>query len=253
MKDPTKRFSSRVDDYARYRPQYPREIILTLQQECRLSAGSIIADIGSGTGFLSEPFLLNGNPVYAVEPNPEMRASGEKLLGGFPGFYSIDGRAEATGLPGKSVDFIVTGQAFHWFDLDKCRWEFIRILKPDGTVMIVWNERETGTTPFLRAYEELLRRHAPDYRQFNFSEIYRVSVADFFGETKFHSRTFRNRQEFDLEGTKGRLLSSSYTPEAGHPDYVPMLDALSEVFHAHQVDGRVEFLYITRMYYGRLR
>jgi len=253
MKDPTKRFSSRVEDYAQYRPRYPQEVTLTLRQECLLTTRSVVADIGSGTGFLSELFLRNGNSVYAVEPNSEMRASGEKLLGGCPGFHSIAGQAEATNLPEKSVDFVVTGQAFHWFDVEKCRREFIRILKPGGTIMIVWNERETGSTPFLRAYEALLQRHAPDYRQFNFKEIYRISVASFFGKNSFQSRTFRNHQTFDLEGTRGRLLSSSYTPDSGDPNRPPMLDALSEVFRTHQADGRVEFLYTTRMYYGRLQ
>ncbi len=253
MKDPTKRFSSRVDHYSQYRPRYPQDVILTLQVECSLTSGSPVADIGSGTGFLSEMFLQNGNPVSAVEPNPEMREAGEKLLGRFPGFRSIDGRAEATNLPEASADFVVTGQAFHWFEVDKSRREFIRILRPGGTGMIVWNERETGSTPFLKSYEELLQRYAPDYRQFNFKEIYNVSVADFFGKNGFQSKTFRNQQEFDLVGTKGRLLSSSYTPEAGHPNHIPMLDALSEAFQKHQVGGRVAFIYTTRMYYGRLK
>ncbi|MBN2243504.1 MAG: class I SAM-dependent methyltransferase [Acidobacteria bacterium] len=253
MLDSTKRFSSRVDDYAQYRPRYPREVIERLRDECGLTAESPVADIGSGTGFLSELFLRNGNPVYAVEPNPEMREAGEKLLAGFPGFRSIDGRAEATGLPACSVDFVITGQAFHWFDVERSRSEFIRILRPGGTAMIVWNEREIGTTPFLEAYEDLLRRHVPDYTRLNFSEIYEVSVADFFGEKGFRSGIFRNRQEFDLEGAKGRLLSSSYTPEEGHPNHIPMLEALKEAFYTHQSDGRVTFLYTTRMYYGPLQ
>jgi SAM-dependent methyltransferase len=251
--DPTKRFSNRVGDYAQYRPGYPQEVIRTLRDECLLTSDSSIADIGSGTGLLSELFLRNRNPVNAVEPNPEMRKAGEKLLARFPGFRSIDGKAEATNLPEASVDFVIAGQAFHWFEVDKSRSEFIRILKPGGTVMIVWNERETGSTPFLKAYEELLQRHASDYAQFNFREIYNTSVAVLFGENRFQSKTFRNRQELDLEGAKGRLLSSSYTPEAGHPNHIPMLDALSEAFHKHQVDGRVAFIYTTRMYYSRLK
>ncbi|MBN2319898.1 MAG: class I SAM-dependent methyltransferase [Acidobacteria bacterium] len=251
MKDPTERFSSRVDDYAQYRPRYPREVIRTLRNECGLTPGSPIADIGSGTGLLSELFLQNGNPVFAVEPNPEMREAGEKLLSRYPGFRSIEGRAEATNLPEASVDFVIMGQAFHWFDLDKCRREFIRILKPGGTVMIVWNERETGSTPFLIAYEELLKRHVPDYTQLNFKEIYDASVVEFFGGNGFQSKTFRHRQDLDYAGTRGRLLSSSYTPEEGHPNHIPMLDALSEAFHTNQVDGRVAFIYTTRMYYSR--
>lgn len=253
MTDSTQRFSSRVHHYAQYRPRYPQEIILTLQDECSLTSESQIADIGSGTGFLSELFLQNGNPVATVEPNPEMRESGDNLLNRYPGFRSIDGRAEATTLSDTSVDFVITGQAFHWFDLNPTRSEFTHILKPNGIAMIVWNERETGSTPFLTAYEELLKRHVPDYTQLNFKQIYDTTVAEFFGALGFHSKTFRYRQELDCTGTQGRLLSSSYTPEEGHPNYQPMLDGLSDIFNTYQIDGRVTFEYVTRMYYGPLQ
>jgi SAM-dependent methyltransferase len=252
MTDPTERFSSRVSHYAQYRPSYPREVLATLRNECRLTPGSLIADIGSGTGFLSKLFLENGNRVFAVEPNPGMRDAGEALLKTYPGFQSVGGRAETTGLPGDSIDFVIAGQAFHWFDLDACRIEFSRILKPNGTVMIVWNERDTGSTPFLVAYEKLLARHVPDYPEMNYRQVYADSVREFFGPGSCRSRTFRYHQELDLEGTKGRLLSSSYTPYVGHSHFVPMMECLTQIFNRHQTGGRVSFEYTTRMYYGQL-
>ena len=251
MTDPTLRFSSRVENYIKYRPHYPPAVIATLREECQLTAASLVADIGSGTGLLTELFLQNGNQVFAIEPNPEMRAAGERLLRNYPGFHSVAGRAEATSLAEHSVDFVVAGQAFHWFDRQKAQNEFFRILKPTGWVMLVWNNRETGATPFLMAYEQLLQRYATDYVQVNHKQVDEAALADFYGVHGFKSKTFSHRQEFDYLGLQGRLLSSSYTPEAGHPNYEAMLVELSKAFQAHELNGRVRFEYRTKMYYGQ--
>jgi SAM-dependent methyltransferase len=252
MKDPTQRFSSRVRDYVRYRPHYPREALAELQANCRLDSNSQVADIGSGAGFLAELFLQNGNPVFAIEPNPDMRAASEELLGKYAGFHSIAGRAENTMLENQGMEFVVSGQAFHWFDRRAARNEFLRILKPQGWVMIIWHERDAQATPFMSQYEQLIRRHAPDYALVDYRRIYHSGVPDFFGPQEYQSRTFRYRQEFDYDGVRGRLLSSSYTPEEGHPNHAPMLSELLKIFQLHAPGGRVEFTYTTRMYYGHL-
>src|SRR5258705_12626233 len=98
MLSPTQRFSSRVDNYVRFRPGYPDELIDSLRTENGLTEQAVIADVGSGTGKLTELFLRHGNSVFAVEPNQEMREAGERLLAHFPGFTSIHGTAEATTL-----------------------------------------------------------------------------------------------------------------------------------------------------------
>ncbi len=157
MTDPTQRFSSRVENYIKYRPRYPQAVITVLRQDCQLPSNSLVADMGSGTGVLTELFLQNGNPVFAVEPNREMRLAGEHLLRKFPAFHSVSARAEATTLAGRSVDFVVAGQSFHWFDRPKARSEFHRILRPTGWVMLVWNERETQSNSF----HDGLRKAAP--------------------------------------------------------------------------------------------
>ncbi len=252
MPDPTERFSSRAEDYSRYRPRYPQEIIGTLRDECRLIPSSIVADIGSGTGFLTELFLQNGNQVFAVEPNREMRMAAERLLRHYEGFHSVDGRAEATTLPDQTLDFVASGQAFHWFDPKPTHKEFRRILKPAGCLMIVWNERNLDATAFMTEYENLLYRFVEGYARLTHKEVYGSALDEFFGEGGFEYRTFSCKQEFDYEGVKGRLLSSSYTPEAGHPNHAPMLAELDRLFRAHEVNGRVAFDYTTRMYFGRL-
>jgi ubiquinone/menaquinone biosynthesis C-methylase UbiE len=250
--DPTLRFSSRVENYIKYRPRYPLEVIETLQTECGLSPASIVADIGSGTGALTELFLQNGNRVFAVEPNKEMREGAERLLGKYPGFRSIAGRAEATSLADTSVNFVGVGTAFHWFDLKAAHAEFLRILKPQHWVMLIWNDRDLQATQFLKAYDQLLRRFSIDYVREKHKSVYDTALVDFYGAGGFETRAFRYIQELDYEGLKGRMLSSSYTPEQGHPNHEPMLTELRKIYEANQVNGRVAFEYITRMYFGRL-
>ena len=246
--DPTKRFSNRVENYVRYRPGYPAEIVTLLRDECGLTPGSVIADIGSGTGKLSELFLNAGCQVFGIEPNKEMREAGERM--DFPNFTSVDASAEETTLPARSVNFITAGQAFHWFDLDRCRIEFARILKPGGWVAIIWNDRHSDTTPFLAAYERLLEQFGTDYAQAHHRRTDKPEVIQtFFGqEPRFKS--FPYAQHFDFEGIKGRLLSSSYAPVAGQPKHDEMLAELKRIFEAHQDKGMVAFEYDTHVYYG---
>jgi ubiquinone/menaquinone biosynthesis C-methylase UbiE len=250
--NPTLRFSSRVENYVKYRPGYPAGIVETLAKECGLTTNSVVADIGSGTGISSELFLKNGNRVFGVEPNREMRDAGEKLLGRYPDFTSANGSAEATTLPDLSIDFVTAGQAFHWFDRERARKEFARILKPSGSVALIWNERLTHTSPFLRAYEELLHQYGTDYVAVDHRNIDADAITAFFTPQSFTLRKFENRQIFDYDGLKGRLLSSSYAPESGHPNHLPMLDTLRTLFNQHQIDGNVSFDYTTLLYFGRL-
>ena len=250
-RDPTRRFSSRVDNYIRFRPGYPKEILGLLQSECGLNNRSIIADIGSGTGKLTELFLQNGNAVFGVEPNREMREAGERLLKQFANFTSIDAAAENTTLPNSAIEFIVAGQAFHWFDRARCRKEFVRILKPGGWVALIWNDRQTETTPFLREYEKLLQTYATDYSKVDHKNIDDTVVREFFGYAPTKTK-IPSAQQFDFEGLKGRLLSSSYAPDQGQPGHTEMLRELEKLFNARQEDGQVEFAYDTVIYYGKL-
>lgn len=248
----TERFSNRVENYIRYRPHYPQAVIECLRADCQFTDAAIIADVGSGTGILSEMFLQNGNVVYGVEPNREMREAGERLLQQFVRFKSVDATAEETTLAPHSVDFVTAGQAFHWFERNKAKAEFKRILKPQGWVVLVWNERCDVSTPFGHEYEQLLRIYATDYEKVNHKQIHEEVLSQFFGDGfVFHS--FENTQHFNFEGLKGRLLSSSYAPEIGHPQHAPMIAELQKVFDAHQVNGTVVFDYDTNIYSGHLR
>lgn len=249
---PTRRFSKRAKYYNKYRPGYPKEIIDFLRSECGLAPSSNIADIGSGTGILSEMFLKDGNVVFGVEPNKEMREVAEELLKGYSNFKSIDGAAESTSLEDSSVDLITVGHAFHWFDVNKSKVEFLRILRKDHWVALIWNDGRTDTTPFLRAYEDMLPNFGTDYKEVNPANFdYRV-LTTFFGNNGFQIKLSENFQAFDFEGLKGRLLSSSYVPTEGHPNYEAMMDELGCIFFEFQKDGKVIFEYDTKLYWGRL-
>jgi SAM-dependent methyltransferase len=249
--DPTQRFSSRVDNYIRYRPGYPPEVLEFLKTECGLAGDTVVADIASGTGIWTRWLLANGNPVFGVEPNQEMRQAGEKYLQDFPRFTSVAGTAEATTLADHSVGMLTAAQAAHWFDRVRARREFVRILEPGGWTVLLWNERLTDSTPFLRAYEQLLLDYGTDYKEVR-HERTTAEIRDFFAPSACRERIFKARQGFDYEGLQGRLLSSSYTPQAGHPKYAPMLKELRRIFDEYAVNGQVDLAYDTRVFYGVL-
>jgi len=251
MSDSVARFSNRAENYAKYRPNYPAGVIDILKSDCGLTETSTIADVGSGTGILSELFLKNGNPVIGIEPNAAMRQSAERLLAGFANFVSIDATAEATTLEPASVDFVTAGQAFHWFDREKARREFARILKPGGWVILIWNERRLDSTPFLRDYENLLLRYGTDYDKVRHENV-TGNIAQFFAPGAFQLKSLENVQLFDFESLKGRTRSASYTPEPGTPNFELMFAKLEEIFNAHKSEGIVTFEYETRIYYGHL-
>jgi len=252
MTSSTKRFSSRVENYVKYRPSYPKAIIPCLAKECGLKPPDVIADVGSGTGLLTQLFLDNGNRVFGVEPNREMREAGERILAAYPNFISVNGTAEATTLDDTSVHAAIAGQAFHWFDIDKTRREFTRILKPAGWVALVWNARRVDSSAFQREYDQLLRAYSEEYAKVNHMDaVTEQNIDEFFGRQSGKAH-FDNAQQFDFNGLLGRLMSSSYAPEAGYPSHAPIMNALRDLFNTHQQNGKVTFEYDTKVYYGRL-
>ncbi|MFI5252203.1 MAG: class I SAM-dependent methyltransferase [Bacteroidota bacterium] len=250
--NPKERFSNRVEAYLKYRPHYPAELIPYFKESINLSPDDVLADIGSGTGFLAELFLEAGNVVYGVEPNKEMREAGERYLRRYPKFRSIAGSAEQTFLNDHSIDILTAAQAFHWFERDNFRRECSRILRGKSVVCLLWNERNLDATPFLEEYEMLLKRFSTDYEQIRHDNVIEDDMRSFFGTGNFTSAKFPYDQKLDFDGIRGRLLSSSYVPSEDDPRSDEMLKSLERIFQSHQADNRVELLYVTKVYWGTL-
>jgi len=251
--DSTERFSSRVADYVRYRPDYPPALLDWLHQDIGVPTETLVADIGAGTGISTRLFLAAGHPVIAVEPNAAMREAAEQLLA--PDYLRLkvtDGTAEATGLADNSVGLVAAAQAFHWFDTTAVRLEWARILQPEGMALVFWNSRLLDASPFLIGYEQLLLEFGTDYTEV--AERYQDddTMRAWFGEGLRGMARLPNVQRMDYDGLRGRLLSSSYAPQPGHPRHAAMLDALQQLFDAHAVDGQIAFEYQTRAFVGTL-
>jgi len=244
--DPKKRFSSRVENYIKYRPSYPLKIIDFLKEKRILAEDTVIADIGSGTGILTKIFLDNGNPVYGIEPNKDMREAAEKHLQMYTRFSSLEGSAESTGLDANCIDLIIAGQAFHWFDVEEAKREFKRILKPNGNVALIWNNRGKAGTDFNSSYENFILKYGTDYREVKKNE---GNVDLFFN---YQKETFYNFQELDYTSFKGRVLSSSYIPLADNPIFPKMILELEDLFNKHQRNGIIRIEYDTEVYLGKL-
>ena len=244
---PTQRFTDRVDNYGKYRPNYPQAIIPYLRETIHLNRKHIIADIGSGTGIFTELFLRHGFTVTGVEPNAAMRAAGEAHLGHFTHFTSRDGTAEATGLPDRSIDLITVAQAFHWLEPEATAAEFARILKPGGHTLLVWNVRLTDT-PFLQNIDDLKKTFGKNYEAIHQSHAHEASIRAFFAPSDVQMKSFRHDQILDYAGLRGQILSSSYMPNEGASGYEAMSAALEEIFRKSQENGQVHMEYETRLF-----
>jgi ubiquinone/menaquinone biosynthesis C-methylase UbiE len=249
--DSVSRFNNRVENYIKYRPGYPPVIIDFLKKEIGLKHSDLVSDIGSGTGILSELFLKNGNKVFGIEPNEEMRFAAEKLLKKYYNFHSIDGKAEDTKLSDNSTDLITAGQSFHWFNNDNTRKEFKRILKPDGSVILIWNNRSENSSKFMKDYDQLLNNLESDYMEVKHENLNDNDFQKFFGTKSYLVKSFDNYQSEDYKSLAGGLLSASYTPTIGEA-YTKMINEVKEIFAKHKENGKIKIEYKTKVYYGKI-
>ncbi len=250
--DSKTRFSNRVEDYVKYRPSYPKGAIDYLYEVVGMTSDSNIADIGAGTGLFTKLILERESYVTSVEPNQAMREASLKMLSNETRFSSIDGSAEASNVPSHSIDFIVSAQAFHWFDKAAAQIEFRRILKAGGKVALIWNSRLTKGTTFLEQYELLLNKFGKDYAKINHTNSSGLKLEAFFKEGNMKLAKFNNSQVVDFTGLSGRLLSASYIPVAGQPGHEPMMVELRNLFEKCKQDGKVSIDYETEIYWGEV-
>ncbi|MBN1565757.1 MAG: class I SAM-dependent methyltransferase [Anaerolineae bacterium] len=248
--DPLDRFSKRADYYAKYRPKYASETLATLQTACGLTPDMVIADVGSGTGNLAEILLRNGNHVFGIEPNTDMRTTAEALLAEFIAnktFTSLTGTAEATTLPASSMDMITAGQAFDWFDPEPTKTEFRRILKkPDGWIVLVRNRWLRNTNDANRAYGGIVRKHTLPY-----PPAPEPNLVAFFGGG-YTAREFDNTRLETLDCITGGLLSASFAPIPDSPEHHALAADLKTWFERYQQEGHIRVEIKTEVLWGKL-
>jgi ubiquinone/menaquinone biosynthesis C-methylase UbiE len=249
MREPTERFTDRVENYARYRPNYPEAMLQLLRT--LVAPPGIVADIGSGTGILTLQLLNCGYHVFSVEPNEAMRREAERNLDTRSAFHSLVGTAESTTLADQSIDLITCAQSFHWFDRIKAKTEFRRILKTNALTALIWNERSEHASVVNREYEKLLRNLAPDYQTVSHIQVGLEEIRAFFDPGEVELRTFQNQQILSRESFLGRLLSSSYVPNLGQPGHREILEAALKLFDAHSLDEKIIFACETKVYLGQ--
>ncbi|MFI5158272.1 MAG: class I SAM-dependent methyltransferase [Sphingobacteriales bacterium] len=250
--DPTKRFSDRVDNYVKYRPSYPPEVLDYLETACDLNTAAVIADVGAGTGIFTKLLVDKGYKVFAVEPNQPMLNAAIEQLSGKQNFTPVDGTAGGTTLPDHSIDMIICAQAFHWFSNDSTRMEFNRILKSGGKTALIWNNRATNADPFSVEYDALLRNDSVDYNKVNHQNIKDLDFKVFFKDGKYEVKKFPNAQVFNEEGLIGRAFSSSYVPPQGTDEGNKFLKLLRELFAKYNDNGKITFHYQTEIYLGEV-
>lgn len=247
--DSKSRFSNRVENYIKYRPGYPKVAIDFLLKKLGLNIQSKIAEIGSGTGIFTKQIINSVGKIYAVEPNKELREAAEKSLNQFNNFISVNASAENTLLPDHSVDYIISAQAFHWFDRTYAKKEFNRILKNNGIVILIWNNR-LFNTDFLKQYEILLKQYANDYNDVNHLLITEKELSEFYNQ--FQKITFPNKQSFDHDGLIGRLLSASYVPLQGEKNHDILFKEIEKIYRLYSKDEMIDFNYVTELYWGTI-
>jgi SAM-dependent methyltransferase len=248
--DPLNRFTSRVENYVKYRPTYPPELMSYIRDILQSESPRRVVDVGAGTGIFSKLLLSLGYEVTAVEPNEAMRIAAEKDLNSYSNYRSLAAAAEDTGLPSNSFDAVFAAQAFHWFDAQKAHFEFSRILKPRGIVGLIWNNREMESG-FGKAYENFLGEFGTDYASVRAHGIVaEKNMHEFFKPQGYTLKKFENLQSFDWESLWGRFLSCSYAPKEGHELHLPAEKKLKEIFTKYQVNEKIEMVYESEIFWS---
>ena len=242
-------FSAKVTDYLASRPDYPAALFEQLRRLCGLAPGAVVADIGAGTGLLTKDLLAQAWLAIAVEPNDEMRAAADSLLGLNPSYRSINGSAEASGLADHSVDLITATQAFHWFDLAATAREFRRVLQPGAMVALIWNDRVLDD-PLNLALDQLLDRFGGSKRAALVAHEQGRDVALFFGGEPLHRLQLPHQHRLSGDALLSLVFSRSYMPARDSVPGEAVSKAIGNIVRAHADNGSVSMRYRTDVLVG---
>jgi len=246
----TERFSDRVKYYIKSRPGYPQAILAVLEEHCGLTPDFEVADIGAGVGHSARLFTDYGCYVYGIEPNQAMFDQLIREMQLVPNFSARLKTASNTDLDDSSIDLVIAGQAFHWFDHRAAKTEFRRIGKDNVCVVLMWNEWQEDTA-FGKAYTELVKTYSVDYEQVSRTADTTQKAIDYLYDS-YQQVSFEHSQQFDLDMLKARYLSSSYSLLPTMDGHEAAMTALRELFEQYQTNGTIEFAYTCNVYYGRL-
>ena len=243
-------FASRAQDYRMYRPSYPPQAVDLILSLC---PEPVIADLGSGTGKLSELLAEHAAALYAVEPNMQMRQYAEENLGGFRNVHSVSATAEQTTLDDASVDIITAAESFHWFDNERTHREMRRILKKDGYVVLLWNSFKGNP------YDEEMKKISEKYRSkkgekpFGVSaKLRKVRAENLFGDGNYQFQEFDNSFMQSREEFRGGMLSTSFAPDKASEDYMQFVLEVERLFDRYAKDGEIKTVVKTICFWGKL-
>lgn len=246
-----KGFAAGADAYERGRPEYSEEAVQRLVRELGIGPGTRVLDMAAGTGKLTRQLASTGAELVAVEPIAEMRA---KLEAGLPHVQALEGTAEAIPLPNHSVDAVVVGQAFHWFDSVRAVSEIRRVLQPGGGVGLVWQVRD-ASRPWTARLDEIIDRADdghPRYRTGAWREGFdRTALFEPLQEA-----TFQTVQRGNPETIVDRVGSISYIAAMTAARRRIVLDQVRELLATDPETAGAEFVelpYAANIYWTRAR
>lgn len=241
-----------VENYVRCQPSYPRKLFDYLYSDAGFSRESVIADIGSGTGLFTRLLLERGSRVVAIEPDAPMREVAQRLLNDeFMRFVSLNAKAENTTLFNKSVNHIVCAHSFHRFNIDECKKEFNRILKPEGKVVLIWNNLNYEDEITMEYQQLICKWMAPGCND-DCNDSLLNQVPEFFKQGSYENISFLNPQVVDLNGFKGRFLSNDNIPSQGETAYNEMMEELLMLFERVNRYSKIQICYKTDVHIGQL-
>jgi SAM-dependent methyltransferase len=231
-------FAAVAEAYERGRPEYPRQAVVWL-------AGATpceVVDLGAGTGKLTRGLVACGHRVTAVEPLPEML---DQLRAATPGVTAVIGTAERIPLADGCADVVVSAQAFHWFDHAAALPEIARMLRPGGSLALVWNTRD-DREPWVAALSDAIvgRESIRDG-----DALEPLTASGLFAPVE--TAAFSHAQALDRAALRDLVLSRSYCAVLPPQEREQVLARVDALYETHAGPHGLRLPYVTECFRAR--